>query len=258
MEKPAVLIIDDDEDIRTQLQWAIASDYEVTAAEDRPAALVAFAEKKPDVVLLDLGLPPFPGDSREGFSALAELLAIEPRTKIIIISGQGDRANALRAIGEGAYDFLAKPVDIDELKTILRRAAHVARLERDYAAVRETSASEAMFEDMLGQSTQMQQVFGSIRKLAATSAPVLILGESGTGKEMAALAIHRRSSRKDGPFVAINCGAIPENLIESELFGHERGSFTGAHTQRPGKIEGGFGRELCFSMKSVSCRCCCK
>ena len=164
------------------------------------------------------------------------MLAVDRTAKIIIISGQEEKENALRAVGAGAYDFLCKPIEIEELKLLLRRCFYVAKLEKEYRDMQRSSGAEA-FEGMLGTSAQMQEVFAAIRKVATTSAPVLLLGESGTGKEMAAEAIHRRSLRKDGPFIAINCNAIPENLLESELFGHEKGSFTGAHAQRKGLIE---------------------
>ena len=241
--KPKLLIVDDQEDIRTQMKWALAGDFDVSLAGDRLAALAAFDETRPPAVLLDLGLPPSPGDTVEGFQALSELLARDPLTKVIVITGQGERDNAIKAIGAGAYDFLSKPIDAEELKVILRRAFYLARLERESMALRDQVADEG-FEGMLGTSVQMQQVFTSIRKVATTDAPVLLLGESGTGKEMAALAVHRRSARKDGPFVAINCSAIPETLLESELFGHEKGSFTGAHVQRKGRIEAAAGGTL--------------
>jgi two-component system NtrC family response regulator len=241
--KPKLLIIDDDEEIRTQMKWALAEDHEISLAEDRRSGLAAFADQKPPVVLLDLGLPPSPGTPEEGLASLSDILARDNQTKVIIISGQGERTNALQAIGAGAYDFLTKPVDIEVLKLLLKRAYHVASLEREYRQMQQHLQGET-FEGMMGTSPQMQQVFNSIRKVATTDAPVLVLGESGTGKEMAALAIHRRSQRKDGPFVAINCSAIPETLLESELFGHEKGSFTGAHVQRKGRIESASGGTL--------------
>ena len=234
--KQKLLIVDDQEDIRTQMKWALVEDYEVLLAEDRPAALAQLAEGQPSVVLLDLGLPPYPGDTVEGFLALGDMLARAPLVKVIVITGQGERANAVKAIGEGAYDFLSKPIDTDELKIILKRAFYLSNLEHESMALRDKVGDEG-FEGMLGTSTQMQQVFTAIRKVATTDAPVLLLGESGTGKEMAALAVHRRSARAKGPFIAINCSAIPETLLESELFGHEKGSFTGAHVQRKGRIE---------------------
>ncbi len=234
--KPALLIVDDDEDIRTQLKWALCNDYTVYLAEDRETALEHVRTQRPSVVMLDLGLPPHPATPEEGFAVLAQILAFESQTKVIILSGQGEKTNSLRAIGEGAYDFLCKPPDVEELKIILKRAFHVAQLQSEYRESVEQGA-DGGFEGMIGSSAPMQTVFESIRKVASRDASVLILGESGTGKEMVARAIHRRSPRGKGPFVAINCSAIPETLIESELFGHERGAFTGAHTQRVGRIE---------------------
>ena len=241
--KPKVLIVDDDEEIRSQMKWALLQDYEVLLAEDRPSAIAAFRENRPMVVVLDLGLPPSPGAPEEGMAALAELLTLDNLTKVVIATGQAEKDNALRAVGQGAYDFMCKPVQMEELKAILNRGFHVAQLEREYREMRQHWSTDT-FEGMLGSSPPMQEVFTSIRKVATTDAPVLILGESGTGKEMAALAIHRRSARKAGPFVAINCGAIPETLLESELFGHEKGAFTGAHVQRQGRVETASGGTL--------------
>lgn len=241
--KPKLLIVEDDDEIRTQMKWALAQDYEILLAQDRPSALELFRSARPPVVLLDLGLPPRPGTPEEGLAALGELLAVDNLAKIVIVSGQGEKNNALQAIGTGAYDFLCKPVAMDELKLLLKRCFHVAILERQYRDIQQKLNGEA-FDGMLGTNVRMQSVFESIRKVATTEAPVLILGESGTGKEMAARAIHQRSARKDGPFVAINCSAIPETLIESELFGHEKGAFTGAHMQRKGRIESANGGTL--------------
>jgi len=234
--KPALLIVDDDEDIRTQLKWALCGDYTIFLAEDRASALEHVRAQRPAVVLLDLGLPPHPATPEEGFAILAQILACESRTKVIILSGQGERTNSLRAIGEGAYDFLCKPPEVEELKVILKRAFHVSQLESEFRDSQEPD-QKGSFEGMIGSSAPMQSVFETIRKVSGKEAPVLILGESGTGKEMVARAIHHRSSRKAGSFVAINCAAIPESLIESELFGHEKGAFTGAHAQRQGRIE---------------------
>jgi two-component system, NtrC family, response regulator len=231
-----LLIVEDDEDIRSQMRWALAESYDVQIAGDRASALERLREHSPSVVVLDLGLPPSPGDVTEGLLTLSEILRIAPMTKVIIASGQSDRANALKAVGDGAYDFLAKPIDIEELKVVLKRAFYLAQLENENRELA-NRVSTTGFEGMLGVSRQMQDVFTSVRKVAATAAPVLILGESGTGKERVAQAIHNLSPQKAGPFVAINCGAIPENLLESELFGHEKGSFTGAHAQRQGKVE---------------------
>jgi two-component system NtrC family response regulator len=242
--KPTLLIVDDDEEIRSQLKWGLVKDYEIALAEDRPSALAAFAAHKPKVVLLDLGLPPRTGETVEGMATLAELLTQDGRVKVIIVSGQGEKRNALEAIGAGAHDFLCKPVDLEELKVVLRRSFHVAELERQFVALEQLRIESKTFEEMLGDSPAIEHLFASIRKVATTLAPVLILGESGTGKEMAAKAIHRLGARGTGPFVAINCGAIPEALLESELFGHERGSFTGAHAQRKGRFETAAGGTL--------------
>ena len=234
--RPTVLIVDDDEAIRTQTKWALSQDYDVCLAEDRNGAVEVFAGRQPAVTLLDLGLPPRPNAPDEGLATLSNLLAIDNTAKVIVISGQSEKRNAIDAVGAGAYDFLCKPVEMDELKLVLRRCINVLDLEREYRQLQQRQQPET-FEEMLGTSPQMQSVFTFIRKVAATDVPALLLGESGTGKEMAAAAIHHCSRRKDGPFVAINCNAIPENLLESELFGHEKGAFTGAHVQRKGLVE---------------------
>src|ERR1700678_2770560 len=240
---PKLLIVDDDEEIRTQMKWALAKDYEISLAEDRASAVETFRSGRPAVVLLDLGLPPNPGNPQEGLATLSEWLAIDQLVKIIIITGQGEKEIALQAIGAGAHDFLTKPVEMEELKFILKRCFHIAQLETEYRTLQQLVQGDA-FEGMLGTSTPMRVVFDTIRKVATSDAPVLILGESGTGKEMVAKAIHAKSARKDGPFIAINCSAIPETLLESELFGHEKGSFTGAHAQRKGRIESAGGGTL--------------
>jgi two-component system NtrC family response regulator len=243
MTKANLLIVDDDEDIRTQMKWALCNDYELVTAGDRAGAMAAFTADRPTVTLLDLGLPPRPNEPDEGLAVLSAALALDPLAKVIVVSGQGDKQNALRAVGAGAYDFLCKPVDMDELRLVLQRCVYLAELEQEYRAMQSSGRAE-VFEDMLGASPQMQTVFDFIRKVAPTNAPVLILGESGTGKEMVAQALHRRSAQQSGPFVAINCNTIPENLLESELFGHEKGAFTGAHAQRKGHIETAAGGTL--------------
>ena len=240
---PKLLIVDDDEEIRAQMKWALVNDYEILVAENRARAVEIFQAEQPAVVLLDLGLPPQPANPEEGLATLSDLLAKDRLAKVIIITGQGEKEVALRAIGAGAYDFLCKPVETEELTFLLKRCFHVAQLEREYREMQQLLQGDA-FEGMLGTSRPMQAVFDAIRKVATTNAPVLILGESGTGKEMTARAIHQRSSCKDGSFVAINCSAIPETLLESELFGHEKGSFTGAHAQRKGRIESAGGGTL--------------
>lgn len=242
MAKPTLLIVDDDEDIRSQMKWALCDDYDLVMAGDRASALATFSAARPIVTLLDLGLPPRPNEPVEGLAALSAVLGVDPLAKVIVVSGQGERQNALSAVGAGAYDFIVKPVEMDELKLVLQRCVHVAELEQEYRALQSNSNPET-FEGMVGASPQMQAVFDFIRKVSPTNAPVLILGESGTGKELIAQALHRRSERS-GPFVAINCNTIPENLLESELFGYEKGAFTGANAQRKGHVETAAGGTL--------------
>jgi len=234
--KPKLLIVDDDEEIRTQMRWSLANDYEIEQAGNREGAIAKFKEVRPSVVLLDLGLPPCPNLTDEGLATLAEIVEIAPKTKVIIISGQGERENAMEAVGRGAYDFMSKPVDTDELQLVLKRCYYVAQLEREYVNIQRQVSSDA-FEGMLGTSEPMERVFNLVRKVATSDAPVMILGESGTGKEMVASGVHNQSPRKNDAFVPINCSAIPESLLESELFGHEKGAFTGADAMRIGKIE---------------------
>jgi two-component system NtrC family response regulator len=243
MDKPKLLIVEDDPDLRTQLKWGLSGEYRILTAEDRPRTVELVKAERPPVVTLDLGLPPEPAGVAEGFSALAEILEREPLTKVIIVTARNEKEHALKAIGGGAYDFLTKPIDLEELQVILRRAFHVADLERENRELQKRVRSDA-FEGMLGTSPQILKVFDMIRKVAGTEQPILITGESGTGKELAARAVHNLSARKGGPFIAINCGAIPENLLESELFGHEKGAFTGAHIQRRGRIESAQGGTL--------------
>ena len=234
--KDKLLIIEDDAELSTQLKWGLSSEYRICQAGDRSGALEIFKKEHPLVVTLDLGLPPNPSGVEEGFRVLSTLLEHDPLTKVIIITGRNEKEHALAAIDSGAYDFLTKPIQLDELQVILRRAFHIAQLEREHRKLQKRIGREA-FEEMLGTSPQIQKVFEIIRKVAETDMPVLIVGESGTGKELAARAIHCRSTRQEGPFVTIDCGAIPETLLESELFGHEKGAFTGAHIQRQGRIE---------------------
>ncbi len=236
MKKPKLLIVDDDEDLRTQMKWALAKDYGVLLAEDRKSALEIFNKEHPLVVTLDLGLPPHPAGVEEGFLTLSEILAENAQVKVIIITGRGEKENALRAVAQGAYDFFYKPIQIDELKVVLKRAFYVSQLEQEQRKLQRRLRQDT-FEGMIGTCPKVLEIFSTIQKVSTTDAPVLITGESGTGKELVARAIHSLSRRKSKPFIAINCGAIPENLLEGELFGHEKGSFTGAHIQRKGRIE---------------------
>lgn len=236
MEKPKLLVIDDDEPIRTQMKWALLQDYDVMLAGDGRSAVETISNKRPPVVTLDLGLPPHPEGTNEGLRLLGEMLKLDPSVKVIVVTGNPDKSAALKAIGQGAYDFFTKPIDINELKPILKRAYYVHSLESEYREL-ESRVKHKAFCEMVGTSQAMQEIFGRVRKVSTTDVPVLVTGESGTGKELIARAIHAGSTRQNGPFIPINCGAIPENLLESELFGHEKGAFTGAHIQRSGKIE---------------------
>jgi two-component system NtrC family response regulator len=231
-----LLIVDDEESIRKQLQWSFKKDYTVIPASDAAEAIEAVRERKPDVMLLDLSLT---GDPRklEGFDVLQDALGIDPTLKVIVITGHDDRENALRAITLGATDFYAKPVDVEHLRVMIQRAAYIRSLEAQLTRLEREAGGGHEFEGVIAMSGQMLAIFETVRKVATTDVSVLLTGESGTGKELVARAIHRRSARAGKPFVPINCGAIPENLLESELFGHEKGSFTGAHATKRGKFE---------------------
>ena len=237
MNKPKLLIVDDDEGIRTQLKYALRDEYALAFAEDRTQALAVFQDIEPELVSLDLGLPPNADGAEEGLKALDEILHLAPLTKVVVVTGNSDRENALKAVQLGAFDYHLKPIDLDEYKVVLRRAAHLHSLARESEASIQAQESAVRFEDILGNTPRMREIFTVIQRVAKTDATVLVEGDSGTGKELIARAIHSRSTRRNGPFVAINCGAIPDTLLESELFGHERGAFTGAHVQRKGKFE---------------------
>jgi len=234
---PTLLLVDDDPEIRDQMKWALASDYELLEASDRPSALAHVRQAMPQLVLLDLGLPPDIDGASEGLSILRETMQLNPMAKVIVVTGNSDRTKAIAAIEGGGYDFIEKPVQLDVLKIVLQRAVYLSNLEQENRALQQ-QAGQNDFEGLMGNSAQMQEVFRMIRRVGPSDVPVLITGESGTGKELVARAIHRQSGRKGQAFVAINCGAIPETLIESELFGYEKGAFTGATQQRKGRIEG--------------------
>ncbi len=240
---PILLLVDDDEQIREQMRWALAGTYQVLEASDRPTAIEQMRRVMPELILLDLGLPPDIDGASEGLAILREALKLNPVAKVIVITGNSDRAKAVAAIQGGAYDFIEKPVQLDVLKVVLQRAQYLANLERENRAPLQ-QAGQSEFEGLVGSSEPMQEMFRMIRRVGPSDVPVLITGESGTGKELVARAIHRQSQRKDAAFVAINCSAIPDTLIESELFGHEKGAFTGAAQQRKGRIEAAQGGTL--------------
>jgi two-component system NtrC family response regulator len=236
MEK--LLIVDDNEDIRKQLKWGLGKEYEVLLARDGNEALSVFKKNQPQVVTLDLGLPPREDDTEEGFKCLGEILTIAPETKVIVITGNDEKSSALRAIQSGAYDFFQKPIEISTLRVIIQRAFNLRHIEDENSRLQASLAQKnGGMEGMIGQSAQMLQVFSTIRKVASTDAAVFLAGESGTGKELVARALHAMSLRSSGPFIPINCGAIPEKLLESELFGYEKGAFTGANARLQGKVE---------------------
>jgi two-component system, NtrC family, response regulator len=235
MAKPKLLIVEDDEGLCAQYRWAFPA-CDVLLAQARPQAVALAKRETPPVVLMDLGLPPDPDGVSEGFAALEEVLHLSPQAKIVVVTGNGERRNALRAVASGAYDFCEKPVELDVLRTIIDRALNLHRLEEENRRLA-AAPSRSPIQRIVTASPAMLKLCRDIEKLAATNVPVLILGESGTGKEALAHALHDLGPRTRQNFVAINCGAIPENLLESELFGHERGAFTGAVKQTIGKIE---------------------
>jgi two-component system, NtrC family, response regulator len=234
--RPRLLIVDDDEDLRAQMRWALRDEFEVTLAADAAEALERARAERPPIVTLDLGLPPHPGGVEEGLALLDAITALDPDAKVVVITAREERAHALRSVERGAYDYFVKPIEVDELKVVLRRALRLHALETENRELRRHAGAGGL-EGMLGTSPRMREVFAAVRKVATVDAPVLLTGESGTGKELAARAIHQLSARSAFPFVPINCAAIPETLLESELFGHEKGAFTGAHAQRFGRIE---------------------
>lgn len=236
MTKSGLLIVDDDEEIREQLRWALEDTYSVYSAGNSREALAYMKRDRPPLVTLDLGLPPRPTEAVEGLALLEALLSVDRLTKVVVLTGNNERANALQAVQLGAYDFMQKPVHLETLKLILSRAAYVAQLEQETRRLHQQAIQDG-FQGLIGTSAPMRQLFETVRRVAVSDLAVLIVGESGTGKELVARAVHQESPRREGPFIAINCGAIPENLLESELFGHEKGSFTGAHVQRKGRIE---------------------
>jgi two-component system NtrC family response regulator len=234
---PKLLIVEDDEAIRTQLKYALRERYALSFAGNRVDALAVVEEIGPDVVSLDLGLPPQAETAEEGLRTLEDILRAAPNTKVVVLTGSGDRLNARRAIALGAFDYLAKSANLGEYEMVLRRSCYLQTIESENAQQSAEAEANARFEEIIGSTPRMREIFSMVSLVAKTDVTVLVQGESGTGKELVARAVHGKSRRKNAPFVAINCGAIPETLLESELFGHEKGAYTGAHVQRKGKLE---------------------
>jgi len=230
-----ILIVEDDPGLQKQMKWSF-DDFEVFIAGNREEALKIVVKEHPSVATVDLGLPPDPEGSTEGLATVEEILALAPNTKVIVVSGNDDRSNAVQAVASGAYDFYQKPIDSELLNQIVTRAHHVYELEEDNRRLIMEHIDVPM-EGMITSSPQMQSVCQKVEKVAPSDATVLLLGDSGTGKEVCARALHGKNPSITGRFVAINCAAIPENLLESELFGSEKGAFTGATKTTPGKIE---------------------
>ncbi len=235
--KPKLLIVEDDEGLQRQLRWAY-DDYEVFCASDRQSAIDLLRSEEPPVVTLDLGLPPDPDGVSEGFATLETILSLKPETKVIVASGHGARESALRAIASGAYDFYQKPVDIDQLGLIVRRAFQLHGIETENRRLEShVGEDRRVLGTMITAAPEMLKVARTIERVANADVSVMLLGASGTGKELLARGLHKASRRAQGGFVAINCAAIPENLLEAELFGYEKGAFTGAIKTTEGKIE---------------------
>jgi len=235
-DKPKLLILEDDDGLRRQYRWAL-SDYSLFLAGTREQAMDLMRIERPPLAIVDLGLPPDPDGASEGLAALETILAMAPETKVIVASGNESRIHAMKAISLGAYDFYQKPIEIEVLRTILDRALRLYRLEEENRQLTQLSYTGSPIDGIITANPEMLKLCRTIEKIAPTNVAVLALGESGTGKELVAQAVHMLSPRRNRPFIAINCGAIPENLLESELFGHEKGAFTGAIKQTIGKIE---------------------
>jgi two-component system NtrC family response regulator len=240
--KPKLLIVEDDPGLQRQLRWCFEQ-YEVLEATTRGEAVAELRKHEPHVVLQDLGLPPNPEGAEEGLQTLREILALAPHTKVIVVTGNADRENAVRAVGMGAYDFYQKPLDTEVLGLIVQRAFHMYELEEENRSLHRRMDASPL-DGIIAVSEGMRRVCRMIEKVSPTQATTLLLGESGTGKELLARSLHILSERRQKPFVAINCAAIPETLLESELFGYEKGAFTGAVRQTPGKLESASGGTL--------------
>ena len=240
--RQSILLVEDDVGLQKQMQWSL-SDYQVLVADDAASALTIFRRDTPRVVIVDLGLPPLPDEATEGLKLIESILALEPTTKIIVASGNQHRQNAVKAIALGAYDFFAKPIDPDVLLLMINRGFKLLELEDENRKL-QRAAHHSPFDGVVASSPRMLDVCKLIERVAPSNVSVLLLGESGTGKELLARALHTLNPRSPKKFVAINCAAIPDTLLESELFGYERGAFTGATRQQPGMIEHAHGGTL--------------
>jgi len=234
-QRPVLMLVEDDPGLLGQLRWCF-DDFEVVTATTRDEAIAQLRRAEPSVVTLDLGLPPDPGGATEGLATLEQILSLAPQTKVIVVTGNNDRDNAVKAVALGAYDFYQKPVDADLLNLIVRRAHQLHELEREHRRLQQSQGASPL-PGLIATSPEMLKICRTVEKVAPADVTTLLLGESGTGKEVVARAIHHLSNRRDFRFVAINCAAIPENLLESELFGYEKGAFTGAAKQTRGKFE---------------------
>ncbi|MFN2349419.1 MAG: PEP-CTERM-box response regulator transcription factor [Thioalkalivibrio sp.] len=234
-QRPVLMLVEDDPGLLGQLRWCF-DDFEVVTASTRDEAIAQLRRAEPSVVTLDLGLPPDPGGATEGLATLEQILSLAPQTKVIVVTGNSDRDNAVKAVALGAYDFYQKPVDADLLNLIVKRAHQLYELEREYRRLQQSQGTSPL-PGLIATSPEMLKICRTVEKVAPADVTTLLLGESGTGKEVVARAIHHLSNRRDFRFVAINCAAIPENLLESELFGYEKGAFTGAAKQTRGKFE---------------------
>ena len=243
MQRKKVLIVEDDRFLRGQITLALSAEYQTVEAGDRVEGELLARQEQPDIALLDLHLPPS-GTVQEGLGLVESIHRNRPACVLIVMSGDADIPSALRAVECGAYDFFRKPFDFNELKLIMRRALAMKAMEQENARLRQELQERYSFANMIGQSDAMRRVFESIRRVSESNTTVIIRGESGTGKELIARAIHYQGPRARGPFVSVNCAALPESLVESELFGHEKGAFTGAVATHSGKFEAADGGTL--------------
>ncbi|HQH99777.1 MAG TPA: PEP-CTERM-box response regulator transcription factor [Deltaproteobacteria bacterium] len=237
MSKKQILIVEDESSMAKQLKWGLADTYDLSVATNAPEALDLIRKSPPTAVLLDLGLPPDQDGATEGINLIKQIVRMPHNIKIIVITGNTHKDVAAQTIRLGAYDYHQKPVNIEELKIVLKRASYLSELEQHVSELRTAMSEKIHFDGMIAISKPMMELFDKAKRVARTDYPILIQGQSGTGKERLARAIHQLSERADRPFIIVDCGAIPENLLESELFGHEKGSFTGAHARQIGKLE---------------------